>query len=268
MGETSTSADDIYQYNREAWNAQVQRGNRWTVPVSPDVIERARGGRPEIVLTPQKQVPQEWFPALRDCPTLLLASGGGQQSPVMAAAGAQVTVVDLSEEQLKQDQAVADREQLSLRTLRASMDDLSALPAASFDLVIHPCSNAFVPDVRRVWREVARVTRSGGWLLAGFCNPLMFLFDEVEVGKGNLEIRYPIPYADGQHLPADRVQSLREQREPFVFGHSLSDQLGGQLAAGFVLYGMYEDHWGTVGGELAALDAYTPSFIATRSQRV
>ena len=88
--------EDVFVYNRQAWDRQVQRGNRWTVPVSSEQIARARNGDWSIVLTPTKPVPLEWFPPLVGLDVLCLASGGGQQGPILAAAGANVTVFDNS----------------------------------------------------------------------------------------------------------------------------------------------------------------------------
>ncbi|MDL1879319.1 SAM-dependent methyltransferase, partial [Cytophagia bacterium CHB2] len=85
---------NVRDYNRAAWNREVTRGNRWTIPVSSSVIAAARQGQWEIILTPSKPVPRSWFPELRDCNLLCLASGGGQQAPILAAAGARVTVLD------------------------------------------------------------------------------------------------------------------------------------------------------------------------------
>ncbi|NLG49528.1 MAG: SAM-dependent methyltransferase, partial [Chloroflexi bacterium] len=73
---------DIRTFNRMAWNAQVEKGNPWTVPVSPEVIADARQGRWQIILTPLKPVPRDWFPPLPGCDVLCLASGGGQQGPI------------------------------------------------------------------------------------------------------------------------------------------------------------------------------------------
>jgi protein-L-isoaspartate O-methyltransferase len=83
---------------------------------------------------------------------LCLASGGGQQAPVLAAAGAHVVSFDLSDEQLRKDRDVAERENLLLRCVRGDMADLSALASASFDLIFHPVANVFVPDINVVWR--------------------------------------------------------------------------------------------------------------------
>jgi hypothetical protein len=48
---------------------------------------------------------------------LCLASGGGQQGPILAAAGAKVTVFDNSANQLVQDRLVADRDGLTIETV-------------------------------------------------------------------------------------------------------------------------------------------------------
>jgi len=163
---------DVRDYNRRAWNRQVEKGNRWTVPVSPEVTAAARRGEWQIFLTPTKPVPRAWFPALPGRDVLCLASGGGQQGPILAAAGARVTVYDNSPRQLDQDRMVAERDGLEIEIVEGDMRDLSAFPAASFDLIVHPVSNTFVPDVRPVWREAHRVLRPGGDLvIAEFAAP-------------------------------------------------------------------------------------------------
>ncbi|MGI9519860.1 MAG: class I SAM-dependent methyltransferase, partial [Pirellulaceae bacterium] len=127
-------------YNRQAWDGLVDSKNRWTVPVSSADIERARNGDWSIVLTPTKSVPRDWFGELSGKDVLCLASGGGQQGPVLAAAGAHVTVFDNSPKQLQQDALVAQRDGLEISTVQGDMRDLSQFPDGSFDLVVHPCS--------------------------------------------------------------------------------------------------------------------------------
>jgi SAM-dependent methyltransferase len=138
---------DVRRYNRGAWDAEVERGNPWTVPVSPEIIRRAREGDWEVVLTPLKAVPRDWFPPLAGLSVLGLAASGGQQAPILAAAGARVTVLDNSLSQLAQDRAVAERDGLELTLVEGDMADLHGFASESFDLVFHPCSNCFVPDV-------------------------------------------------------------------------------------------------------------------------
>src|SRR5919112_5107900 len=168
---------DVEGYNREAWDKQVEDGNQWTVPVGPEVIEAARRGQWRVLLTDQKPVPREWFPEMSGADILCLASGGGQQAPTFAAAGANVTVLDNSPKQLAQDAFVAERESLDIKTVQGDMRDLSAFADEAFDLVFHPVSNLFVPEVGPVWNEAYRVLREGGALLAGFLNPAVYVFD-------------------------------------------------------------------------------------------
>ena len=254
---------DVGAYNRRAWNRQVAEGNAWTVPVGPEKIAAAREGRFEVVLTPIKPVPRTWFPpSLDGLRVLALASGGGQQGPILSAAGAEVTVYDASEAQLEQDRAVAEREGLSLRTQRGDMRDLSAFEDASFDLVFHPVSNCFVPEVEPVWHEVSRVLARGGHLLAGFVNPLYFLFDDDALARGECVVRYRVPYSDLVDLDEAKREAFIAQEDPLMFGHTLESLIGGQLEAGLSLVGFYEDRWGK-----KPLDERIATFIATRARK-
>jgi SAM-dependent methyltransferase len=253
---------NIRQYNREAWDRNVAAGNRWTLPVDSATITAAREGRWQLVLTPTKPVPRWWFPDLQGLEVLCLASGGGQQGPILAAAGARVTVFDNSPRQLGQDRLVAEREGLTLATVEGDMADLSAFLDGSFDLIVHPVSNLFVPDIRAVWREAFRVLRPGGVLMVGFINPVRFLFDDEKAERGELEVRHAIPYSDVTSLTDDERRRYTDKSEPLCFGHTLADQIGGQLEAGFVLTALYED-----GDPALPLTKYIPSDIATRAIR-
>ena len=252
---------DIRSYNRDAWDREVAGGeNRWSIPVSHEVIEKARQGEFSIVLTENIPVPHRWFPSLKGADVLCLASGGGQQGPVLAAVGANVTVFDNSPAQLKQDQLVAEREALPLRTVEGDAADLSMFADESFDLVFNPCSTVFMPDVRAVWRECARVLRRGGILMTGSMNPVHYIFDLFKMDEGVLEVAHAIPYSDLTSLPKEDLDEQIEKGLPVEFGHSLTDLLGGQCSAGLVITDMYEDHMLE-----SPLHNYHPSYIATRA---
>lgn len=254
---------DIRAYNRAAWDKKVVEGNPWTVPVSPEVVERARAGMFELFLTPTKPVPMNWFGELKGSSVLCLASGGGQQGPLLAAAGARVTVFDNSPSQLRQDRFVAEREGLEIETIEGDMADLSVMSDESFDLIVHPCSNCFVPEVRPVWRECFRVLRPGGVLLAGFTNPVRFVFDYEKLLEGKLEVRHSIPYSDLTQLSdAELKRLVLDETSPLTFAHTLTDQIGGQLDAGFLLSGMYED--GYAASREDPISRYLENFVATR----
>lgn len=253
---------DIRDHNRRAWDRQVEAGNVWTVPVDPEAIAAARRGEWQVVLTPTQPVPRDWFGDLAGRDVLCLASGGGQQAPILAAAGARVTSFDNSPRQLAQDRIVAERDGLDLRTVEGDMRDLSTFADQSFDLIFHPVSNLFIPEVRAVWGEAYRVLRPGGALLAGFVNPLQFIFDWALAEKGELVVRHRIPYSDLTGPTEDERRSGLDASDPIEFGHSLDDQIGGQLENGFVLTDFFEDY-----DREHPLAKHIASFIATRAVR-
>ncbi len=249
---------DIRSFNRDAWDRQVQSGkNPWTVPVSSELIARARSGDWSIVLTQNKPVPREWFPPMQGLKVLGLACGGGQQGPIMAAAGAEVTIFDNSPAQLGRDREVADREGLNLRTVEGDMRDLSEFADESFDFIFHPVSNLFIHEIRPVWKEAYRVLRRGGTMLSGFMNPVFYLFDWEDMEKGILHASMKIPFSDIDTYGIERLQ--REDR-PAEFGHSLTDQLAGQMDTGFAIIGLYEDNHTPL-----KISEYIDTYIATRA---
>ncbi|MCL4507425.1 MAG: class I SAM-dependent methyltransferase [Chloroflexi bacterium] len=253
---------DILAHNSAAWDRQVEQGNIWTVPASPEAIAAARRGEWSVLLTETRPVPRNWFPDLAGGDVLCLASGGGQQGPILAAAfaGARVTVLDNSPRQLAMDRLVAEREGLALTTVQGDMADLSAFSGESFDFVFHPVSNVFIPDVRPVWREAFRVLRHGGVLLAGMVNPFEYVFDQSLVAKGIYQVKYALPYNDLTSLSEQERAGAFGADAPLEFSHTLEEQIGGQLAAGFHLVGFYEDY-----RRDDPIAKYMPSYMATRA---
>lgn len=256
-------------YNKQAWDHQVRSGNRWTIPVTPAEIDRARKGDWKMVLTPSKPVPMEWFPQkdglFHGLKILALASGGGQQAPLFAAAGAEVTVLDYSPMQLKQDQLVAERENLKISTVEGDMRDLSHFKDETFDFIFHPCSNSFVPEIQPVWNEAYRVLKKGGTMIAGIVNPIVYAVDPELDQKGIAQLKYKIPYSDVTSLTDAEREKYTGKNEPLCFGHTLEDQLGGQMKAGFHLIGLYEDTWGNDVESAGALNGLIACFTATRA---
>ncbi|MEZ4388820.1 MAG: class I SAM-dependent methyltransferase [Candidatus Krumholzibacteriia bacterium] len=254
--------DRIAHHNRLAWNRQSAAGSRWAEPVTSEQVAAARRGEFEVILTPTRPVPPQWLGPLAGARVLCLASGGGQQAPLLAAAGARVTSYDLSDIQLAKDALVAGRDGLALSCLQG---DMSALPFddACFDLVFNPVSVCFVPEVRVVWRECARVLRPGGRLLSGFLNPAFYLFDADEADQnGRLVVANRLPYREDapDHLPTGRRAEVAGG-DAMEFSHTLADLLGGQTAAGLAIVDLYEDGWGE--GSEQPLDAFMASFLAT-----
>ena len=252
---------DPKQHNRISWDKRAAVGDRWSQPVDSETIARARKGDWEVVLTPVKPVPLDWFGDIVGRDILGLASGGGQQCPIFAAAGAHVTSLDASENQLQLDRKVAEREGLQMRTVQGYMDDLSAFGDESFDLIFHPCSNCFAPEILPVWQECARVLRPGGALLVGFTNPIVFIFDALALDRGELIARHKLPMSEFDLPEEEREQMMEGDDKTLCFSHTLETQIGGQMAAGLHMTAMFEDNWDTQD----PLSELFDQFIATRA---
>ena len=252
---------DYLKMNQKIWEQKVADGYDWTQPVSSEEVERARNGDWQIVLTPRKPVPRDWFPeSLQGKKILCLASGGGQQGPIMAAAGGDVTVLDYCQAQLDQDLYVAKRDGLTINTVQADMRDLSMFADETFDLIIHPWSNGAIDDILPLWRAAYRVLKHGGTLVSGVSNPVEYIFDLRSLLEGEFVVRHKLPYSDLTSISREELQELvLDQGEGICFGHTLEDQIQGQIAAGFLIAGFYEDIGGT------ALDEYMNGSIATKA---
>lgn len=256
---------DPVAHNRAAWDREVEeveKDNEWTRPAGPEVIAWARAGDWSVDLIGYQPVPRDWFPAeLARMAVLCLASGGGQQGPVLAATGAVVTVFDNSPRQLGRDEEVAAREGLAIRTLLGDMRGLSAFPDASFDVVFNPVLSVFCPDLAPVWQESFRVLRPGGVLLPGFMNPDIFIFDVAALeNRGELVVRHRTPFTTLDLPDAERLHSYGTGL--IEYSHSLTEQIGGQLAAGFTLTHLVE-----APHHADATARYMPGYFATRAIR-
>jgi SAM-dependent methyltransferase len=217
-----------------------------------------------VVLIGCEPVDRTWFPDdLRGVDVLCLASGGGRQGPIPAAPGAGVTVFDNSPKQLAQDELVVARDGLSRRTLLGDRRDLTAFTDQGFDLVPNPVSNRFCPDLAPVWSECFRVLRPGGTPLVGFMNPDLYIVDvEVMDSRGEFVVWPSWPYADVPHLSADERERVFGRNAAVEYGHTVTEQIGGQLAAGFVITGFVEaPHHSNPTAQ------YLPGYFATRAIR-
>lgn len=245
--------------NDKTWDKRSENNDCWSVPVTSEEIRLAKEGIWSIVLTPRKPVPSTWFPQnIKNLKILCLASGGGQQGAILAAAGADVTVFDNSSKQLEKDEFVAMRDNLTIKTVQGNMQDLSIFENEVFDCIIHPWSNGYIDNVLPVWRECARVLKKNGLLLSGFGNPIEYIFKADKLEQGIFEVVNSIPYADIEHMDDEKIRSIAE-KEGYIWSHTLEKQLQGQIEAGFAIIGFYEDIGGT------ALDKYINSSIATKA---
>jgi SAM-dependent methyltransferase len=242
------------EINAKTIDRWVEEGWEWGIPISHEQFLAAKNGELSIVLTPTKPVPADWFPPLSGCKVLGLASGGGQQMPVFAAHGADCTVLDYSERQLQSEREVAEREGYDINIVRADMTKPLPFADNSFDLIFHPVSNCYVEEVRPIWKECYRVLKHGGFLIAGTDHYVNYLVDDEEE-----KIINTIPFNPLKN--PEQMKQLQDSDAGVQFSHSLEEQIGGQLEAGFRLLNIYED----TNGEGRLHEMGIPTFLAMRS---
>ena len=245
---------DYSEINAQTIDRWIQDGWEWGVPITHQAYLDALAGNWDVVLTPTKPVPKAWFGDLKGKRVLGLASGGGQQMPIFAALGAVCTVLDYSPAQLESERMVSQREGYDIRIIRADMTKPLPFDDNAFDLIFHPVSNCYVREVRPIFRECFRVLKPGGTLLGGYDMGINFLVDEKEERIVN-----SLPF-DPITDPALMAQ-LQKNDDGVQFSHTLEDQVGGQLAAGFQITDLYEDTNGY--GRLH--DMGIPTFAAIRA---
>jgi len=243
------------EINSKVIDKWVEDGWEWGQPISHEIFEKAKNNDWSVVLTPTKPVPKEWFCEMKDAKILGLASGGGQQMPIFAALGADCTVLDYSEKQLQSEIDIAKRENYEITTVRADMTKPLPFEDETFDLIFHPVSNCYIEDVLPVWKECYRILKKGGILLAGLDNGINFLFDEDDETK----IVQKLPF--NPLKDKDLYEKSLKNDWGIQFSHTIEEQIGGQLKAGFTLTDIYEDTNGY--GDLHEFNV--PTFFATRA---
>ncbi|MGI6148484.1 MAG: class I SAM-dependent methyltransferase [Firmicutes bacterium] len=244
--------------NALTWDHWAKTGIDWSIPVTHDEFAKAQQGEWGVYLTPTRFVPKEWFPPFAGTRILGLASGGGQQMPIFAALGADCTVFDYSDQQLALEREVAEREGYTIRIVKGDMTKPLPFADDEFDVIFHPVSNCYVEDVYHVWNECYRILKPGGVLLAGMDNGLNFLVNDD--GKLPLTIANKLPYNPLRNASEEEYQSLIDNYHGIQFSHTLEEQIGGQLKAGFILTDLYEDR-----DREGLLREYAPQYFATRA---
>ena len=227
------------EVNRRAWDGEEEKGNWWTLITDEESIRKAREGKPEIRVTTTRPVPPSWYLPLKGRKVLSLCGGGGQQTPVLAAYGSEVTSLDISPKQIEQD-----RKALSLYALEAETVVGSVLalpfPDASFDAVVNPISLNFVEDLDRAYDEITRVLCRGGIFMMGIANPVLYLFDEKKQEK-KLKVKYTLPFSANISLSEREREKRIQKGDTLEFSHTLESIIGGVLRRGFVLEDFFSD---------------------------
>ncbi len=256
---TAFAWNHIYDQNRRTWDARVKQRAAHTRTASERDFQR-----PLQVVDPRGWLDR----GISGQRVLCLAAGGGLQSVLLASVGACVTVVDLSPAMLEQDRQMAASRGLTLRIIQGSMDNLSMLEDACFDVVIQPVSTCYVPDVVRVYREVARVTVVGGLYLSQHKQPTSLQASDLPGAQGytvsDLYYRHePVPQALGEHE--------HRERGALEFLHRWEELIGGLCRSGFVIEDLQEPNYADSTAKVGTFrhrSQFIPPYVAIKARRV
>ena len=251
---------DYKKFNKDIWDDINECLVDKTTAISREEYIAAKNGELKVSLAGIKTVPREWFPSLNGKKVLALACGGGQQAPVFAAHGAAVTVTDLSEKQLESEKYVAEREGYEIDIVKADMSRPFPFDDSSFDMIFNPVSNCYIRDIQPVWQECARVIRPSGVLMFGFVKEEHFMFEPDFMNENCLISRHSLPFDPLRDLTEAQLEKKKLARMPLAFSHTLTEQLGGLIKAGFEITDLYED---CDGGGL--FDKFMNSYVAVRA---
>ena len=224
--------------NQDRWN---KVNNDYTAPVTHEELKEAKKHPISVALTVGKKVPQEWFEKANGKKILGLACGGGQQGPVFAAKGYDVTIMDFSTSQLQKDEMVAKREGLTIHTVQADMTKPFPFEDEMFDIIFNPVSNVYIEDLENMYKEAARVLKKGGLLMVGFMNPWIYMYDADVVWDQpdeELLLKFSIPFNSKELEEQGKITINPEYG--YEFSHTLETQIRGQLKNGLAMIDFYE----------------------------
>jgi len=149
---------------------------------------------------------------------------------------------------------IAEREGYNIKAIEDDMTKTLPFENENFDIVFHPVSNCYVEDVQHIFNEAYRVLKKGGIFLAGLNNEINYIVDSEEK-----EIIWKMPFNPLKDKAAEEY--MIKEKSGMQFSHNMTEQIGGQLKAGFTLLDIYEVTNGF--GRLHELNIKT--YIATKS---
>ena len=215
------------QHNRSAWNHLADSGSVF-----------AHTATDEECREPLKTLDSRgWLPAsVAGLDVLCLAGGGGWQSVLYAAAGARVTVVDLSDSMLRLDERECRRRGYTVQVIQTSMEDLSMLGDQTFDIVHQPVSTCYVPSVRPVYREISRLLRDDGLYISQHKQPV-----SLQISHRNERHQFVIGLEYYQTGPLPRMQDTAYRETGTTeYLHRLEEIVGDLCLSGFVIEDLRE----------------------------
>lgn len=221
--------DEIAKYNKARWKALAEANALFTRPK----LNLDAGSARKMVDADER------FGDLTDKDVLCLAGGGGQQSAAFAVLGANVSVFDISVEQLERDKEIAKHYQTKINIFQGDMRNLDCFATSSFDIVHHAYSLNFVPDATAVFRQVVRILRTGGFYRVSCANPFLMGMEQSSWNGEGYVLKKP--YFKDEKITYNDQDWVYDKNEhepipnPIEYRHSLSKLINGLVDAGLAI---------------------------------
>ena len=173
---------DYVSFNADIWDNINECLVDKTTAISHEDYIAAKNGMLNVSLAGITKVPKEWFPTLKGA------------------------VMDISNSQLAKEKYVSQREGYDIHIIRADMSKPFPFADNSFDMIFNPISNCYIEDIMPMWRECARVIRSGGVLMMAFVKEEFFLFAPDFKNEDFLISRHSLPFNPLKDLSEEKIK--------------------------------------------------------------
>lgn len=246
--------NEYQSINAKTIGSWIAKGWEWGKPITHEQFLLAKKGQFPLFLTPTIPMPKSWIKGIEGKKVLGLASGGGQQMPLLSALGAHCTVIDITDEQLESERLVSTREGYPIVIVKGDITKPLPFKDASFDFIINPVSLVYCEKIEPIFKECARVLKKGGILIGGYDNGINFITDEKEK-----EIKNRFPY--NPLVNKEQEEEMMREDAGYEFSHTSIETISALLKAGFSLDECYQDY----NGEGHLNELHIPTFFALKA---
>lgn len=238
----------IHSTNQRRWEAAA---DNWADNADSRGIWKKCSEDPSIVFC-QKTLSH--LTDIKDKKVAVLGSGDNEAVFALAGMGAQVTSIDISENQLKHAKRRSKELGLSIEFVRQDVINLEEIADGIFDLVYTGGHVAvWVADLDRYYKEAARILKPGGKFIVEEYHPFRRVWKET---KNELVVGYN--YFDRGSFRFQYSNNVlypeQGEYEAHEFHYTVSDYCMALLNAGFNITDVYEYGDKSESWEVAAMD--------------
>lgn len=229
-------ASEHHEINRKSWDAV---SDWWQDNMYTKEGWRRAATDPSMVFN---QTELSFLVDLAGAKACVLASGNNLTAIALAAMGAAVTSVDISDSQLDLARRKTAELGLSIEFLRADVVDVSPLADGRFD-VVHTGGGVagWIADLARYYSEAVRILKPGGLFIARDRHPFRAIWSDVD--RLELAFSYLEIGPEGQPEYGDRSAQTLGRAEPvpsYMFHWTVSDRVMAVMNAGCQLIRLEE----------------------------